>query len=417
MSTGEPGSLSLRQEAQVRDEWLADRLDSIVPALMEEHDIAAWIVMGREYNEDPVLRTMLPATWLAARRRTILLFLDHGRRRLAVARYAAGPFPAGWDPARQPDQWQALVELLLEAEPGSIAVNTSETFALADGASAAELRALQEVLPPKLPDRVVSGEALALGWLETRTDAETAHHDAACRLAHQIIATGFSADVVQVGTTTTGDLEWWFRQQVHERGLASWFHPTVLLQRRGQGAPTGFSSRPEETVIQRGDLLHVDFGLVSLGLHTDQQQMAYVLDTGESAAPDGLRAALGAGNRLQDILTDNFEVGRTGNEVLAATRESAIAEGIDPTVYTHPLGVHGHAAGPTIGLWDMQGGVPGAGDYPLRPNTSYAIELSAGVQIPEWHDQKVLIMLEEDAHFDGSGVRYLDGRQTEFHLI
>ena len=409
--------MRLADQAAVKDGWLTDRLDTIVPALMAEYDIEAWIVMGREYNEDPVLRTMLPATWLSARRRTILLFLEHGQSRLAISRYDAGPFPGVWDPETQPDQWQALVERLIGANPASIAVNTSRRFALADGASAGELRALNGALPGPLMDRIVSGENLALGWLETRTAEEVAHHDAACRLAHSIIAEGFSDRTVEPGSTTTGELEWWFRQQVHDRGLSSWFHPTVSLQRRGGVAPSDFSTRPGDAVVRAGDLLHVDFGLVSLGLHTDQQQMAYVLTSGEAGPPAGLTEALSVGNRLQNILTAEFVTGRTGNEILSAARDTALREGIAPTIYTHPLGVHGHAAGPTIGLWDMQDGVPDAGDYPLRPNTSYAIELAAAVDVPEWDGQTVSIMLEEDAFFDGSTVRYLDGRQTQLHVI
>lgn len=415
--TGEPGSLSLADRAAVTDRWLEQRLDTIVPALMNEYGIDAWIVMGREYNEDPVLQTMLPATWLSARRRTILLFLDHGRTRLSISRYDAGAFPGRWDPSVQPDQWKALVDRLLEADPDSVAVNTSRRFALADGASAGELRALNEALPPVLMDRVVSGENLALGWLETRTDEEVTHHEAACHLAHSIIKDGFSGRTVHPGGTTTGELEWWFRQQVHDRGLASWFQPTVSVQRQGGTAPQDFSSRPGDTVVEPGDLLHVDFGLVSLGLHTDQQQMAYVLRSGESEPPNGLSDGVAAGNRLQDILTGEFVTGRSGNDILTAARTKAVNEGLEPTIYTHPLGLHGHAAGPTIGLWDMQEGVPGAGDYRLRANTTYAIELSVAVAVPEWDGQTVSIMLEEDAFFNGSTVAYLDGRQTELHVI
>jgi hypothetical protein len=239
------------------------------------------------------------------------------------------------------------------------------------------------------------------------------------RIAHRIIAEGFSAGVVQPGITTSEDLVWWYRQRILELGLDTWFQPSIDVQRaeRGRAADGDFSARPGETVIRAGDLLHVDFGITYLGLNTDTQQHAYVLRPGEREAPAGLRAALATGNRLQDILTDAFAAGRTGNEILAAALSRARSDGIDATIYTHPIGVHGHAAGPTIGLWDQQGGVPGRGDYPLFPSTAHSIELNAAVAVPEWDGQTVRIMLEEDAFFDGEATWYIDGRQTELWLI
>ena len=169
-------------------------------------------------------------------------------------------------------------------------------------------------------------------------------------------------------------------------------------------------------MIQPGDLLHVDFGITYLRLNTDQQQHAYVLKPGETKAPEGLQKALANANRLQTLLINNFKQGRSGNEILKRTRQQAISEGIKPSVYTHPLGFHGHAAGPTIGMWDAQEGLPVVGDYPLYPNTAFSIELNAAIFVPEWN-KEIRIMLEEDAFFDGDKVEYIDGRQTDFHLI
>ena len=113
---------------------------------------------------------------------------------------------------------------------------------------------------------------------------------------------------------------------------------------------------------------------------------------GETAPPAGLTAGMVAGNRMQDLLMAEFVTGRTGNEILAASLAAAAAESIDALVYTHPIGLHGHAAGPTIGLWDQQAGVPGQGDYPLFPTTAHSIELSVEVAVPEWDGQAVFIM-------------------------
>ncbi len=409
----------LRAQAERRSAWLAERLDTLVPELMDRHDVDAWILTAREYNEDPVLSTMLPPTWLGtARRRTILAFTDRGRSRVAIARYDVGDaFPGIWDPEAQPDQWACLAAHLDTADPGRVAVNRSPAEAFADGLSAAEHAALMAALPERFAGRLVPAARLAVEWLETRIPAEMGAYRDACQVAHEILATGLSAKAVEPGATTTDDLAWWLREEVRARGLAVWFHPTVSVQRASRGGRRGFSAPPADATIEPGDLVHVDFGIVYAGLHTDQQQHAYVLRPGETSAPPGLRVALAAGNRLQDLLLAEFALGRTGNDVLAATRKAAAAAGIDASVYTHPIGLHGHGAGPTIGLWDSQDGVPGGGDLPLRASTAWSIELATISSVPEWDGRQVRIMLEEEAFFDGDRVDWLDGRQTELHLI
>ncbi|NQV05482.1 M24 family metallopeptidase, partial [bacterium] len=226
-----------------------------------------------------------------------------------------------------------------------------------------------------------------------------------------------SNSAIAPGTTTTEDLEWWFRDKVRSLGLTTWFQPAVSVQRPGGTARISFADHPGRIVIDRGDLVHVDFGIIYLGLHTDQQQHAYVLGDGETGVPSGLASALAEGNRLQDILLGQFAEGHTGNQALAAARAEALSEGLRPTIYSHPIGLHGHAAGPSIGLWDQQDGVPGDGDLPIRPATTWSIELNVQVDIEEWGGRTVSIMLEEDARFDGTAVEWLDGRQTAFHLV
>ena len=380
---------------------------------MERHGYWGWILVGREYNEDPALATMLPATWLGnARRRTILAFREHGRERAAIARYPVGPFPMAWNPESQPDQWAALKEFLGDPQ-GPVAVNVSPTFALADGLSASELRLMNHALPEV---ETVPSHELAIGWLETRLPEEAKAMSEAAATAHTLLRRALSNEVVSPGATTTHDIAWWLRQQVHEAGFGSWFHPGVAVQREGAERVAPSDTAPD-VIVQPGDLLHIDFGIVDGVYHTDQQQHAYVLRPGENSPPASFVDGLAQANRLQDILMEEMRPGRTGNEVLGDTRRRAMDEGISPVVYTHPIGLHGHAAGATIGLWDQQDGVPGAGDYPLGTNTAWSVELAAQIEIEEWGDQAGQIMLEEDAFLGEDGIEFLDGRQTELYMI
>jgi Xaa-Pro aminopeptidase len=433
MSLGAPDPtrtvpLRLREQADVRDRWLTQRLLDVLPGLMDRTGIDLWLVVGREYNEDPVLATLLPATWLSARRRTMLVLhrSDDGVTAAAVSRYPVGQFLPAWSPDDAPglsaekSQWASVRRIVEQADPDRIGIDVSETFALADGLSHSEHRLLAAALGP-YADRLVSAENLVVGWLETRLPEEIRVLHALNRLAHDVIAEAYSPAVLTAGTTTALDLAWWIRQRFHDLGVEPWFQPTVSLQRAGvplaEARGALLPAVPYDAVIEPGDLVHCDVGLSSLGLRTDTQRNCYVLRPGENDAPAGLREALRVGNRMQDLTTEALTAGRTGNEVLARARAAAHAEGIDADVYSHPVGFHGHGAGPAIGLWDEQGGVPGAGDYPVHPDTVYALELAVRHPVPEWGGQCVRMALEQGIALTDGGVEYLDGRQTELILM
>ena len=417
-----PAILSLKEQGKLKDKWLEERVERVLPQLMRRAQIDMWILISREYNEDPVLKTFLPSNWLSARRTTMLVIYDTGQKleTLACARYDVGSvFKKAWDKEKEPDQWARLRQIIEERNPNKIAVNRSEHFGLADGLSSWHYDKLRETLSENDQKKLVSAEKLAIGWLETRSESEMIVYRQICGIAHKIIAEGFSEQVIQPGVTTTDDVVWFYRERIRQLGLSAWFHPTVDIQRADPenfDHLRTFSKRPDQQTIMPGDLLHVDFGITYLGLNTDTQENAYVLKAGESEAPAYLQAAFQKGLRLMDILTEQYQTGRTGNEILKLALEKARSEGLKPTIYTHPIGYHGHGAGPTIGLWDQQGGVAHRGDYPLFPNTAYSIELNTAVLIDEWN-KEIRMMMEEDAFFDGEKVRYIDGRQTELFLI
>ncbi len=412
-----PQILTQREQAHVRDQMLKARFENVLPQMMREEGIDMWVLISREYNEDAVLKTFLPSTWLSARRTTMLIIYDNGEKLegLAVARYAAGElFKSAWNPDRQPDQWKQLKILIEERNPKKIAINKAEHFGHADGLSSYHYDQLMQYLDKKYQERVTTAENLCVRWLETRTEQEMVLFEHAMRITHEIIKEAFSEKVIQPGVTTTEDVVWWFRQRVAELGLQTWFHPSVDVQRPAGNSQASFAQRPGESVIMPGDLLHCDFGISYLGLNTDCQENAYVLKPGETDAPAIFKEAHKKALRLMDILTNEFRANRTGNEILADALTKARAEDLFPSIYTHPIGMHGHAAGPTIGLWDRQQGVPFTGDYKMKANTAYSIELNSGNFLADWN---FLMKMEENAFFDGKSVRYIDQRQTELFLI
>jgi Xaa-Pro aminopeptidase len=442
---------TLREQAAVRQRWLARRLETVLPALMRAHGVTTWVVPMREYNEDPVFSSLVAPTTFAARRRTIYVFHDRcappaqgrgpgaeGRaaggadssciERLALGGTAQGGLyeavratkPVEGDLTGRTaelwgdEQWQVLKRVLEERDPARIAIDVSSVFAFGDGLSAGELEGMKRGLGDSLASRLVPAGLLPVELIARRLPEEEATFAEMNRLAWEIIRTAFSREVITPGVTRTQDVVWWMRQRVNDLGLGSWFHPTVDVQRRGVDP----ASLGDDPVILPGDVLHCDFGLVALGLHTDTQHMAYVLRDGETAPPTGLLRALAAANRLQEIVVDELRPGRTGNEILAASLARMRREGIDGTVYSHPVGMHGHGAGPLIGLWDYQGGVPGRGDAPVLAGMWYSIELQATTPVAEWAGQRVRMALEEDVIVDDGGrVRWAHARQTTLHLL
>ncbi len=424
---------TLREQAEIQQRWLSARLTTVLPDIMRKYGVDMWVIPMREYNEDPVFTSLVSPTTFAARRRTIYVFSMKGDsvekialggssqggvyRAVRSTRAAAGPASTRVEQSAElwgDEQWLALKDVIEERNPKAIAVNVSRVFAFSDGLSAGEMEGMREFLGEDLTRRFVSHDGLALDLITTRLPEEARFYREMQTQAWEIIRTAFSSAVITPGVTTTNDVVWWMRQRVNDLGLGSWFQPSVEVQRRGASAAE-IGANP---VIQRGDVLHCDFGIVALRLNTDTQHMGYVLREGESSAPPGLVAALSIGNRLQDIVMGEIKPGRTGNEVLHSSLERMRAEGIDGTVYTHAIGMHGHGAGPLIGLWDRQEGVPGRGDTKVIPSMWFSIELQATSAIPEWNGQRVNIALEEDMMIDAEGRNtWALRRQDGFHLI
>ena len=411
--------LPLRDRAHIIDAIQKDRIQNLLPKLMQEQNLDLWVLITREYNEDPVVKTLLPPTWLNARRRTILVFskTKNGVDAVAISRYNFGDnIRSIWNKEKQPDQWLALSEYIQSQKPQQIGINVSEYYGIADGLVKTDYEGMMKALPKAYQNKVVSAEKLAVRWIETRTSVEMILFSQLVEITHNIISKAFSAKVITPGATTTEDVVWWLREKVLEMGLDTWFHPTVDVQRSGKSDLYAFDGKSKYDVINPGDLLHCDFGISYLTLNTDCQELAYVLKPGEIRAPSYLEEALSKGNAVQDHLTKNYKKGKTGNAILKQAISDSKAEGLRPQIYTHPLGFFGHSAGTTIGMWDSQEGVPGTGDHPMHEGTVYAIELNTKVFIPEW-EKDIRVMLEEAGYFGHEGFRYVNGRQKKLLLV
>ncbi len=421
---------TLQEQAAIQQTWVQERLDVNLPLVMRDHGVDMWVVPMREYNEDPVFRALVAPTSFAARRRTIYVFTDLGPER-GVERLALGggsqgglyeAYRANIATSREgvqaelwgSSQWTLLADLIRDRDPQVIAVNIAHEHNFADGLTAGEWEQMQSALGPELIGRVAPNPRLAIDYLALRVPSMTPVYRRMQAYVHEIIGAAFSNAVITPGVTSTQDVVWWMRQRVHDLGFGTWFQPSVSIQRRGTDA----ADLGSDPVIERGDVLHTDFGITVMRLNTDTQHMGYVLRDGETDAPAGLQAALENSKQLQEILLEEMHVGRSGNEVLYEVLERMHAEGLDGTMYTHPIGDHGHGAGPLIGLWDYQEGVPGRGDVPVLANMWFSTELQVTTPVAEWDGQPVRMMMEEEAEVTPAGERRWSlRRQTELHLI
>ena len=434
---------TLREQAAMQQAWLKKRLDTFLPALMRKHGIDLWVVPMREYNEDPVFSSITSPDTFAARRRTIYVFADtcgpaapkprSGEggcvERIALGgtsqggvfearrstKAAAGDVGRGRQAELWGDeQWQMLKSVIEEHKPRVIGINRSTVFAFSDGLSSGELKGMSAALGDSWTSRFKDAEGLPLELIASRLPEEEAFFAKMQALVWSMTETMFSSATITPGRTKTSDLVWWWRQRVNDQGLGTWFQPSIDVQRKGAtGEQLG-----EDPVIQRGDLLHCDVGITVARLNTDTQHDAYVLLPGETDAPAGLRLALANANALQDIVMEEIRTGRTGNEILTASRARMKAKGIDGTIYSHPIGLNGHGAGPLIGLWDYQDGVPGRGDAKVIPSMWFSIELQATTPVPEWGHQSVRMAQEEDAVVGADGkIRWALERQNRLFLV
>ena len=404
------GLFPLREQAQLNLQILQERLEMVLPWAMEQSAIDFWIIAARENCMDPILKTLY--TWDMPDVRRIGILAFHRNQKGTVRMMMMGPHSAEmtgvYEKVQTPDEtvWETLARIVRECAPQKIAVNRSRTDGFFDGLSSTAYDELREALGADA-EKLCSSDALAMRWLQRVTPLEKKTLQALLELTHDLIAYAFSKQVIEVGKTTTTDLEWFIRDVIKGLGFNYWFGPDVDLQRQGSN-----NSKMSNEVIQPGDLLHCDVGINSpyVQLHTDVQRVAYVLKDGETDAPHELKELLAKGNRLQDIVSGQIKTAKTGNDALLNSVTIAQDEGLKPMVYTHPIGTFGHGAGPHIGRYDKQEFIPVAGERSIEKQTCFALELNVSEKLKVWDNQQVFMYLEEVIHTN-QAVEFVNGRQ------
>jgi len=408
-----------KERAAVVNRILQWRLDNIIPEIMNREDMDMWIVMCRETNEDPVFWSMLPEPLFHARRTTILIF--HRNDDGTVERLSGGGnigklYRGTWKD-KSKTQFENLAELISDLDPETIGINTSPVHRSADGLSKSLYDSFTRELDNKYIGKLVSAENLCIAWLETRSPGELSLYPHLCGIAHELISDFFSNGVITPGITTTEDVRWWIRDRITQLGLETWFFPTIDVQRHPE-LEVRYIDDPD--IIRRGDLVHCDVGIKYLRLCTDMQWHAYVCHIGEEDAPAGLQNALDNAVKLGEILMDGFDYGLTGNQIGENVTNKAIAAGLRPILYSHPVGFYGHSAGTSVDTRPPESQPPGfrqVMEYPMQYNTVYAIEFGCTTSVPEWKGKDVYISYEEQGVFTREGCNWVDGNQTKFYLI
>jgi Xaa-Pro aminopeptidase len=409
------------EQMRVRDGWLEKRHALLLP-MMRRHGVDAWVVVNEEFHDDPLTQHVAPARPYTGNR-DVFVFLDAGEkglRRVALVGYAEEQLARFFESPEEPKPVkEGLTALFAEHRPRKVALSIGGTRGVTRSLTHDSYLLVLEALGGKDPaSRVVPAAPLLTEYLDTRLPEEKPHYTELVRLTEQVVREALSSAVVKPGVTRVGDVRRFLYDRLWGLGLTTWFQPDLRVQRRGAAGATsrGFLAvAKEDVVIARGDLLHVDFGAVYLGLHSDFQRMAYVLREGESDAPVGMKAALARTHALQDaLMLRASRPGRPSGEVFEATMAEMREKGIEAQVYSHPLGNHGHGLGASIDFRATRRGEP---PQPLREGSYVAIELNTATPLPEWDGQKVFMMEEDPAYLTPEGWRFFVPRQEALFLI
>ncbi|MEJ8566539.1 M24 family metallopeptidase [Elongatibacter sediminis] len=416
------------EQLRIRQSWLETRHEMLLE-MMRRHGIDMWIVVNEEFNNDPLTEYIAPPRPYAGNR-DIFIFIDSGDdaglRTVALTGYEEENLARFFELAQfKPDPnnprkaREVLAELYAEHQPGVIGLGTGGHRGMSRSLSHDSYLLLSEAMGEEATAKFVSAEGLIEEYLETRIPEELPHYTKLVQLTEEITRRALSNEVIDPGRTTVGDVRNWLYDALWDAGVETWFQPDMRVQRHGleDNMSRGFLAvAPESMVIERGDVIHVDFGISYMGFDTDWQKHAYVLREGEDDVPQGLKDAMANTNALQDaLMLRASRPGRTAGAVHDATMAEMQEKGIEAQIYSHPLGNHGHGMGAGISFSNAKN--EARASKTLRKGAYIAIELNTKTPVPEWDNQDVFIMMEDPAHLTDDGWEFFRPRQEAFYLI
>ena len=407
--------------ARTEREWTlkAEKMRRHLLPLMREHEIDLWIILSRENTPDPLVELFGGygvTGWYGHRNAYLFHDAASGLETTAIGTHLSGHQRRFYDtltPYGEEGLAPHLREYVSARNPRRIAINQSRTISMADGLTAELKDYLLDAIGAPFAGRLVSSEPLVVDYASTHTPAEDAVQREASTATYDILRRALSNEVITPGRTSLMDVHYWITAEWKRQGFEFNFPASLDLQRAG-GVTLDDAADP---LIERGDLLHVDFGVRTSGIVADQQKMAYVLRDGETAPPAGLAAAFVSSARAAALILDDMQVGRTGATIKAAAEARAAGEGIDLLVYSHVQGYWVHDAG----MWAIHDWPERYGDHPritLKNGDWVSLEFAVTAPVPEWDGQAVTIMREEDTLIRADQPpEYLSGPQTALWIV
>ena len=425
-----PELLGMRAQYELRLEWLEQK-HAVLLDQMREHGIEMWIVVSEEFHADAVTQYVAPPLHYT-RRRDVMVFLDAGEEGLASFsdywrptedyRRFFQPLPAARNARGIQDTRTGLRALWETYTPETIGLNMGGTRGHDSGLTHDSYQFLAEALGPEAESRFVSAVELVEDVFDTRLPDELEPYRSLVLATDVIAQKALSNLVITPGVTRAADIKWFFEESIAELGVGGkpWFEIHVAVQRFDRETREMIPyihPAPDDLIFQQGDIIHLDCGFDYLGFASDWQKVAYLLRDGEDDVPDGLKTALANANRVHEAFASEPRPGMSGWEATLAI--AAKLQGVDflPSLYSHPIGYHGHALGPSINARNMDLSSPPTRDSHLRDGAYRSIEFSATTAIPEYDGGTVTIPMEDDGYLTPNGYEYFRPYQTEWYVI
>jgi Xaa-Pro dipeptidase len=419
----EPKLLTWSQQLAMREQWLVKRHEMILP-MMRKHGIDMWIIVNEEFHDDPLTQYIAPPRPYAGNR-DVFVFVDtgdKGLKKIALTGYAEENLKRFFESSDEPKPLdKALPELYETYHPKKIGLSYNAGRGVQRSITHDTYKLLAEKMGADAESHFVPAADLIEEYLDTRIPEEFAEYTRLVKLTDILAHRALSSEVITPGKTTVGDVRRWLYDALGERGLGTWFQPDLRVQRKGKPNDTsrGFLAvAPENIVIERGDLVHLDFGITYMGLNSDWQKMVYIFRPGEKQVPGGLQRALANTNAVQDAeMLRASRPGRPAGEVYTAAMDEMKQKNIEAQIYSHPIGDQGHGLGASIDFRATRRPETMGKEKRLRKGSYISIELNSQTAVPEWDGQKVYVMEEDPAYLTDEGWKFFVPRQEEFYVI